>query len=134
MKLWPESRTLRKWDREVNKRWWWKEIRSMEHEKADGDTVREPGQRVQNDHGAGNIVAWVGGIIEPGKCYLRQRNSKGITWLPNSIPKSRYLTIHELLNFSHFSSTCITLCKIMIFYPFFIVQDNLGVTNGYGVG
>lgn len=35
-------------------------MRSMEHEKADGNTVRDPEQRVQSELGAGNVISRVG--------------------------------------------------------------------------
>lgn len=41
-------------------------MKSMAHEKADEDTVRDQGQRVQSELGAGRIITWVGGILEPG--------------------------------------------------------------------
>lgn len=46
--------------RQASKCWWRKEMRSMEHEKADGNTVRDPEQRVQSELGAGNVISRVG--------------------------------------------------------------------------
>ena len=54
-------------------------MRSMEHEKADGDTVWDHGQRVQSELGAGNVITWVGRILELGEMPPgeRWRNAKG---------------------------------------------------------
>lgn len=86
IKLPPGSRTLRKWDRQVNadggKRWEaWSMRRLM------GNTVRDPGQRAQYEHGAWNVFTWVGGIMELGETLPkeRQRNVEGTIWLLNSI-------------------------------------------------
>ena len=77
-------------------------MRSMEPEKADGDTVRNPGQSALDEHAAGNVFTRVGGIImEPGETLPkeRQRNVKVPSGYLTALPKSRYLTIHELLDF-----------------------------------
>lgn len=62
-------------------------MRSMEHEKADGDTVRDPGQKAQYEHGAGNVFTWVGGIMDLGETLPKERqtNVKGTIGLLNSI-------------------------------------------------
>lgn len=76
-------------------------MRSLEHEKADGDTVWDPGQSAQYEHGAGNAFTWVGRITELGGTLLkeRQRNGKAPLGYLTDLPKSRYLTVRELVDF-----------------------------------
>ena len=74
-------------------------MRSMKHEKADGDTVRDLGQRVQYEHGAGGVITWVGGIMEPREMppKERQRNAKAPSGYVTVLPKSRYLSMNYLV-------------------------------------
>lgn len=110
-------------------------MRSLEHEKSDGDTVWDPGQSAQYEHGAGNAFTWVGGIMELGGTLLkeRQRNGKAPLGYLTDLSKSRYLTVRELLDFfSHFPSACTTLCKTMILHPFCLMRDSRGGGGGQG--
>ena len=104
-------------------------MRSMEHKKAEGDTVWD---HRKHEPLPGSVFPWVGRIMELGETLLRRgrRISSGYLTV---LPKSGYLTTHELLYFFHFSSACTTLCKTIIFHPFSIVQENgVGVVKRGG--
>lgn len=108
------------WGNETTSKWWWrKKIRSMElMGHSEGPWTK--------------ITTWAWGWEhyhlgrrDPGKCYPRQRNSKDINWLLNSVA---YIQVSKsstnYLLSPHFPSTCIILCKIMKFHTFFFVEDN----------
>lgn len=88
--------------RQASKCQWRQEMRSLEHEKADGDTVRDAGQRVQYERGVGGIITWEGGIMEPWDMAPkeRQRNATAPSGSLTVLSESRYLS----MNYSIFST------------------------------
>lgn len=92
--------------RQASKCWWRRDVRSMEPEKADGDTVRDPGQRVQYEHGAGGVTTWVGEMLLLRIATWGEAEGRGM-------PKHHLATQQSCLNPDIYPS-------ITWFFPLFI--------------